>query len=91
MNKHGGIEIQLYDNTIYFKEMNRGVTMAQKTPEAQENTMAQKSYNHEYIVGNSFRMELETVLTNCPECVKSDYKSWGGRIENSFNKLAAGI
>ena len=47
MNKHGGIEIQLYDNTIYFKEMNRGVTMAQKTPGAQENTMAQKSYNHE--------------------------------------------
>ncbi|MGN0873506.1 MAG: hypothetical protein ACI4UV_20135 [Victivallales bacterium] len=34
MNKHGGIEIQLYDNTIYFKEMNRGVTMAQKTPGA---------------------------------------------------------
>ena len=44
-----------------------------------------------YIVGNSFRMELEMVLTNCPECVKSDYKSWRGRIENSFNKLAAGI
>ena len=44
-----------------------------------------------YIVGNSFRMELETVLTNSPECVKSDCKSWRGRIENSFNKLDAGI
>ncbi len=44
-----------------------------------------------YSIANSFRMELETVLTNCPECAKSDCKSWRGRIENSFNKLVAGI
>lgn len=44
-----------------------------------------------YSIANSFRKALETVLTNCPECAKSDCKSWRGRIENSFNKLAAGI
>ena len=44
-----------------------------------------------YSIANSFRKALETVLTNCPECVKSDCKSWRGRIENSFNKLVAGI
>ena len=46
---------------------------------------------NDYSIANSFRMELEMVLTNCPECVKSDCKSWRGRIENSFNKLAAGM
>ena len=44
-----------------------------------------------YSIANSFRKALETVLTNCPECAKSDCKSWWGRIKNSFNKLAAGI
>ena len=44
-----------------------------------------------YSIANSFRKALETVLTNSPECAKSDCKSWRGRIENSFNKLAAGI
>ncbi len=34
-----------------------------------------------YIVGNSFRMELETVLTNCPECAKSDCKSCGEELK----------
>lgn len=31
------------------------------------------------------------VLANSPEFVKSDYKSWRGRIENSFNSLAVGM
>ena len=46
---------------------------------------------NKYSIANSFRKALETVLTNCPECAKSDCKSWRGRIENSFNKLAAGM
>ena len=40
-----------------------------------------KKTNIFYIVGNSFRMELETVLTNCPECAKSDCKSCGEELK----------
>ena len=39
------------------------------------------SFRINYIVGNSFRMELETVLTNCPECAKSDCKSCGEELK----------
>ena len=43
-----------------------------------------------YIVGNSFRMELETVLTNCPECVKSDCKSCGEELKTVLTNWQSG-
>ena len=47
---------------------------------ARDRAMAIKCVSN-YIVGNSFRMELETVLTNCPECAKSDCKSCGEELK----------
>ena len=43
-----------------------------------------------YIVGNSFRKALETVLTNCPECVKSDCKSCGEELKTVLTNWQPG-
>ena len=39
-----------------------------------------------YSIANSFRRELETVLTNSLEFVKTDCNRAAGEIKKSFNK-----
>ena len=43
-----------------------------------------------YSIANSFRMELETVLTNCPECAKSDCKSCGEELKTVLTNWQPG-